>query len=147
MHSLLNLKRNVKGQFFVLTAVAIVAILFFVGKWLDVSTQSDTSYIVLSQESFIFDNIFEKTTDVIKNSENCDNLNYNLQEYKSFISGIALEKNYKLRFDYNVPSCSDTIGATNTISFNMRIQSETSDLSKDFSLKCMMASIGCIIVP
>ncbi|MEK6909751.1 MAG: hypothetical protein AABW61_01595, partial [Candidatus Aenigmatarchaeota archaeon] len=74
-----NLRKNArKGQFFVLTTVAIVTILFFVGRWVDPLTQVDTSTIVLSEELFTFDNIQEKTAAVVKNSENCEELEYNL---------------------------------------------------------------------
>ncbi len=120
-----------KGQFFLLSTVAIVTILFFVGRWVDPLAQSDTSGIAGMEELFTFDNIQEKTSSVVKNSDNCDDLNFNMQEYKSFIENFASEKNYKIKFAYLVPSCSEE-GAT--VAVSLRIQSERVDAQKDFSV-------------
>lgn len=131
MRSLLSLKKNArKGQFFIMTALAVVTVLFFVGRWSDPLTQIDTSNIVLSDELFTFDNLYEKTTEVVKKSANCEDLAYNLQEYKDFISDFSKTKNYKIDFIYSMGSCIDGNGAT--ISFKMRVQSEQSNAQKDF---------------
>lgn len=126
MRSLLSLRKNVrKGQFFVLTSVAIVTILFFVSRWIGPSTQIDTSAIVLSDELFTFDNIKEKVSDVVKSSENCDDFTYNLQEYENFINNFAGEKNYKIEFSYINTPCSEELGAV--AEFSLRILSEKAD--------------------
>lgn len=121
-------KNGRKGQFFVLTAVAVVTILFFVGRWVDTLTQVDTSSIVLSEELFTFDNIQEKTATVIKSSENCEELDYNLQEYKNFIREFARDKNYKISFEYSLSSC----GATATVKIDLVIISEKVNAQKTF---------------
>lgn len=126
-------KRVRKGQFFVLTAVAIVTILFFVSRWTGPSTQVDTSYIVASEELFTFDNIKEKVSAVVKNSKNCDDINYNLQEYKNFIDSFARDKNYKISFDYILtPSCEQFESAV--AEFTLRITSEKVDAKGTFSI-------------
>ena len=129
--SLSNLRKPArKGQFFVLTTVAIVTILFFVGRWVDPLTQVDTSTIVLSEELFTFDNIQEKTAAVVKNSENCEELEYNLQEYNNFIRDFARDKNYKITFEYSIPSC----GASATVKMNLVIISEKVNAQKTFTV-------------
>ena len=119
-----------KGQFFVLTTVAVVTILFFVGRWVDPLTQVDTSSIVLSEELFTFDNIQEKSLTVIKNSENCEELDYNLQEYKNFIRDFARDKNYKITFKYSIPSCEDSA----TVQMDLVIISEKVNAQKTFTV-------------
>ncbi len=106
MRNLLSFRKFRKGQFFILTAVAIVTILFFISRWLGPNTQIDTSAFALSEELFTFDNIREKAVTAAKGSENCDDLTYNLQEFKRFVEEFALEKNYKMTFNFNVQSCS-----------------------------------------
>ncbi len=129
MRNLSNLKKNVrKGQFFVLTAVAIVTILFFIGRWIGPSTQVDTSSIVQAEEFFTFDNIQQKSIDVIKGSENCDELDYNLQEYKNFIREFGRDKNYRISFEYSIPSCA----ATATVNIYLIITSEKITAQKSF---------------
>jgi hypothetical protein len=131
MHSLSNLRKNArKGQFFVLTTVAIVTILFFVGRWVDPLTQVDTSTIVLSEELYTFDNIQEKTAAVVKNSENCEELEYNLQEYRNFIRDFARDKNYKITFKYSIPSCE----ASAEVRVDIVIISEKVNAQKTFTV-------------
>ena len=127
-----SLRRNArKGQFFVLTAVAVVTILFFVGRWTSPLTQVDTSSIVLSEELFTFDNIQEKTVTVVKSSENCEELEYNLQEYKNFIRDIARDKNYKITFKYSIPSC----GASAAVKMDLVVISEKVNAQKTFTVE------------
>lgn len=120
-----------KGQFFILTTVAIVTILFFIGRWLGPLTQIDTSSIVMSEELFTFDNIKEKASSAVKNSENCKELDYNLQEYKSFIESFAREKNYKITFTYVLTPCSEDLGAI--VEFTLQIISTKIDAKGTFS--------------
>lgn len=122
-----------KGQFFVLTTVAIVGILFFVGRWTGPLTQVDTSSVVLSEELFTFDNIREKATTVVENSENCSDLSFNIQEYKNFIDNFSKEKNYKISFTYTLsPSC-EQLGAA-VAEFTLRIISDKAEASGLFSV-------------
>ena len=131
MRSLSSSKMRVrKGQFFVLSTVAIVTILFFVGRWVGPLTQADSSSIVLSEELFNFDNIQQKSVDVIKGSKSCDELEYNLQEYMEFVSDFARDKNYKIAFDYSVPSC----GPTAAVQIDIVIISEKVNAQKTFTV-------------
>ncbi len=131
MPSLSSLRRSArKGQFFIMTTLVIVTILFFIGRWSDSVTHIDTSNIVLSDEQFTFDNIYEKTTEVVKKSATCDDLTYNLQEYKDFISDFSKTKNYKIDFNYNIGTCTSSA----LISFQMRVQSEQANAQKDFTM-------------
>lgn len=123
-------RKDRKGQFFVLSAVAVVTILFFVGRWTGPSTQIDTSSIVLLDEFSTFDNIQQKTSDVIKGSESCEDLAYNLQEYKNFIGNFARDKNYKISFEYSVPSC----GASATVNVYLTVASENVNAQKAFTV-------------
>ncbi len=129
-----NSRKNVrKGQFFILSAVAIVTILFFVSRWVEPLTQADTSSIAQMEEFFTFDNIKEKTTTVVKNSDDCIDLNYNLQEYKSFIDNFAREKNYKISLTYSTTPCDPELGAVTE--FTLRIISNKVDARGTFSVE------------
>lgn len=128
-----NFRSVRKGQFFVLTTVAIVTVLFFVGRWIDPLTQADASDMAEMEELFTFDNIREKTSTVVKNSENCDDLDYNLQEYKKFIDDFARDKNYKISFAYSLtPSCEQFESAA--VELALRIISEKIDAKGVFSV-------------
>lgn len=122
--------RTRKGQFFVLTTLAVVTILFFVGRWVSPSNQPDTSYIVKSDELSTFDNIKEKASVVVKSSEDCNTLNYNAQEYKKFVDNFAKEKNYRIDFAYSISPCSDELGTI--VEFTLRIQSDRADAKGTF---------------
>jgi len=124
-------KNDRKGQFFILTTVAVVTTLFFVGRWIEPLAQVDTSSIVQMGEIFTFDNIREKTSAVIKDSESCDDLDYNLEEYKNFIQNFAREKNYRIDFGYDILSCVDYTGAV--IEATLRILSENVDAKGAFT--------------
>ncbi|MBI2543410.1 MAG: hypothetical protein HYW24_04460 [Candidatus Aenigmarchaeota archaeon] len=117
-----------KGQFFILSAVAIITILYFVSRWLEPSTVIDTSYIVLLEEPFTLDNIFEKTVNVVTAADDCTNLDYNLLEYKDFIEDFALDKNYRIYFDYAISECSTSA----TVNVNISVLSDKVKAQKSF---------------
>lgn len=119
-----------KGQFFILTSVAVVTILFFVSRWIGPLTELDTSSIVLSEELFTFDNIKEKAGDVVKNSESCEELDYNIQEYKNFIENFAREKNYRITFDSSISPCSEV--SSSVVEFTLRVFSSKVDARGNF---------------
>jgi hypothetical protein len=100
-----NLLKSRKAQFYILSAVAIIGILYFLSRWLEPTSIVDTSSIAISDEPFVFNNIKEKTTDIVKLSKDCEELRDNLAEYKQFVENYALEKGYKLDFYYSYPSC------------------------------------------
>jgi hypothetical protein len=96
MHSLLKSR---KAQFFVLSAFAIVTVVFFISRWIEPYTIIDTSSVILAEEPFIFNNIAEKANETIYISKNPNELRFNIEEYKQFVEEYALRKNLKITFD------------------------------------------------
>ncbi|MEM5808158.1 MAG: hypothetical protein QW818_03435 [Candidatus Aenigmatarchaeota archaeon] len=127
-----SLRSARKGQFFILTTVVVVTILFFISRWIGPPAQVDTSDIVQMEELFTFDNIREKTTEVVKYSENCDDLNYNLQEYKNFLDEYGKEKNYRIDFSYSPSPCFEEFGAV--VYFSLKITSNKVNAESSFSV-------------
>ena len=119
-----------KGQFFVLSAVAVVTILFFISRWIEPLRATDTSSVVLSDEAYVFDNVKEKATNAVKGSENCDELGYNVQEYKNFVERYGLDKGYRITLDYSIPSCTTTAN----VNFHMKLHSDKIDAASDFTV-------------
>lgn len=95
-HSLL---RSRKAQFFVLSAFAIVTVIYFISRWVEPYTIIDTSAVVLMEEPFIFNNIVEKANETIYISKSVNDTKYNIEEYKQFVEEYALRKNLKITFD------------------------------------------------
>ena len=101
MHSLLKVR---KAQFFILSAVAIIGILYFLSSWLEPSNITYTSSIVMMEEPFIFNNIKEKAVETVENSKSCEEIKYNLDEYKSFVENYMLKKgNLILQYQFIAP--------------------------------------------
>ena len=125
-----NLLKSRKGQFFMLAAVAVVTVLFFVSRWIEPLRVTDTSSVVISDETYVFDNIKEKAASAVKGSENCDELDFNVQEYKNFVERYGLDRGYSIRLDYAIPSC----GATATVNFHLKLHSDKIDAASDFSV-------------
>lgn len=94
-----SLLKSRKAQFFVLSAFAIVSIIYFVSKWMEPYTIIDTSSVAMVEEPFIFNNIVEKANETIYTSKSVDESRYNIQEYKSFVEQYASRKNIKITFD------------------------------------------------
>jgi len=124
-----SLFKSRKAQFFILSALTIVTILYFLSRWLEPSTVIDTSSVALSEEPFVFNNIKEKTFDVVSSSKNCEELNFNLQEYKQVAENYALSKNYLVDFNYAYPSCFSGMN----INFTMKLTSTNMQLASNFS--------------
>ena len=101
-----NLSKYRKAQFFVLSAFTIVTILYFISQWVAPYTIPDTSKVAMMEEPYIFNNVVEKAQFVIKNSTTCEDLKFNLEEYKYFVERYAFGKNIKLDFNYTVAGCS-----------------------------------------
>jgi hypothetical protein len=96
-----NLLSYRKAQFFILSAFAIATILYFVSKWIQPAAIIDTSEIGLMEEPFIFNNIVEKAIETIRSSKSCEELQYNLDEYKIFVENFARERG-KWAFYYQI---------------------------------------------
>ncbi len=123
-----------KAQFFVLSAFAIISVLYLLSRWIEPSAVTDTSQIALVDEPFIFNNIKEKAEKVVQISKDCDDLKFNLEEYKQFVGNYAREKNYLLILTYTYPTCTSGI----TVNFNMKLISTRMELSSDFSVACTL---------
>ena len=91
------LKSSRKAQFFILSAFTIISILYFLSKWIAPTTIIDTSSIAAMDEPFIFNNIREKTFLVVNGSKNCDDLQYNLDEFRHYAENFVIEKNYIIK--------------------------------------------------
>jgi len=125
-----NLSSSRKAQFFVLSAFAIVSVLYFVSKWMEPYTIIDTSAVALREEPFIFNNVKEKAVEIVKNSKDCEDLAYNLDEYKNFVKDFSSIKNLDLNFSYTITNpCNSNLLET---SFDIRLVSPTVKLGSSF---------------
>jgi len=127
MHSLLKSR---KAQFYILSAVAIISVLYFLSRWLEPTSMVDTSSVALLDEPFVFNNIKEKAMEVVKVSKDCEELQFNLEEYKQFAENYALEKSYLLELFYTYPSC---IPGTD-VNFKMKLISTRATIASNFSV-------------
>lgn len=101
-----SLSKSRKAQFFVLSAFAIVTTIFFLSQWIEPYTITDTSSIASMEEPFIFNNIVEKARISFVTSKDCDELFYNMDEYKNFVNSYARSKNLVLNFtNYSAIVC------------------------------------------
>ncbi len=108
MRSSSNSKHRGKAQFFVLSAFVMITILFVVSQFIQPSGIFDTSSAVLIDEIYIFNNIKEKSISIVKISENCRDLNFNLDEYKQFVVNFVTQRNAKLTYNFDLSSCVDS---------------------------------------
>lgn len=132
MRSLLKSK---KAQFFVLSALVIVSIIYFVSKWVEPYTIIDTSSIVLSEEIFVFNNIKEKSMTTVKISRNCNDLRYSLEEFEYFVKDYSNRKNYKIDFDYAISPCYDEPPLRPVIvKADLRLKSPTVEIYANYSV-------------
>jgi hypothetical protein len=87
-----GLKRN-KAQFFILSAIVIVGIVYFISRWSEPYTILDTSTAATGDDLFIFNNVKSKVFEIANMSKSCEELAYNLDEYESFVGNYLLGKN------------------------------------------------------
>jgi hypothetical protein len=103
----LNTKKR-KAQFFILSAFAIVGILYVISSWVQPFTIIDTSSIILMNEPFVFNNIVEKARQTTQSSVRCEDLKYNLDEYANFVNQLSSSMNMKIYFTYTLSPCGDS---------------------------------------
>lgn len=125
-----NFLTSRKAQFFILSVFTIVSLLYFLSRWLEPSTVTDTSYIALIDEPFVFDNIKEKAVGVVRSSKDCEELKFNLEEYKEFAEDYVLSKNCLLDFNYTYPSCSSGMN----VDFKIKLTSTRMQIASNFSV-------------
>lgn len=128
-----SLLRSKKAQFFVLSAFVIVTIIFFMSQWIEPYTIIDTSSVALMDEMFIFNNIKEKAIYTIRQSKDCDELNYNLAEYRYFVEEHILKKGYNLNMNYTIAPC-PKIDSPTVVAFKVALISSSSVLQSNFTL-------------
>ncbi|MEM5834497.1 MAG: hypothetical protein QXQ69_01450 [Candidatus Aenigmatarchaeota archaeon] len=127
-----NLLKSRKAEFFVVSTVAIVSIIFILSKYMGPQSLVDTSSVVLD-EPFIFDNIVEKAQETVRKSENCEDLAYNLDEYKNFVESFYAKKNIKVEINYTILSpCEDSVLRTR---FNIQLLSTNVRMGKEFEFR------------
>lgn len=122
-----NLLKSRKAQFFILSAVAIIGILYFLSRWLEPSSIIDTSSIVSMEEPFVFNNVKEKAVETVQNSKSCEELKYNLEEYNAFVENYAIEKNYIINLNYTYDCF------TKDVDFNMKLTSTKASIESNFT--------------
>jgi hypothetical protein len=126
MHNSLSSK---KAQFFLLSAFAIIVTIFSVSQWIEPYTITDTSSIAMAEDFFIFNNIVEKANETVNLSKDCEDLKFNLEEYKTFVEDFALRKTLSLNFNYRINNCNPSSAQ---VFFNISLISPSSQIKKTF---------------
>jgi hypothetical protein len=126
-----NLLKSRKAQFYIVSVVGLVTILYAIGKSLTASSIIDTSELALRNDFFVFNNIVEKTLATLNASKSCEDLNFNLQEFKSFaIKEFA--PTFRIEYNYTITSCNET-SRNATVSFNITLFSVSSQIATSFT--------------
>ncbi len=96
--------KSKKAQFYIVTAVFIVIIMYQISSWINSMRISKSSYVLLEDEFEIFENIKEKSIKTV-NISSCEELKWNLDEYKYFVEKFGLENNMKINLRYTIQRC------------------------------------------
>jgi|YelNatPaOPRAMG01_1025707.scaffolds.fasta_scaffold10145_7 hypothetical protein len=124
-----NLLSSKKAQFFLLSAFAIIVTIFSISQWIEPYTITDTSSIAMREDFFIFDNIVEKANETVSLSKDCEDLRYNLGEYKAFVEDFVSRKALGLNLNYTIIDCTYSSAK---VSFNITLSSPSSQIKKTF---------------
>jgi len=128
---MLNLLKSRKAQFYIVSVVGIVTILYAIGKGLTTSMIIDTSELALRNDHFIFNNIVEKTLVTLNASKSCEDLRFNLEEFKSIVVRTFAPE-FRVDYNYTIISCNDTTRSA-TVSFNITLYSINSEIGTAFT--------------
>lgn len=123
-----------KAQFFVLGAFSMVTFLFFLSQWLKPTLILDPSSIILRDEVFLFNNLKQKSLQVIEQAKTCRELRYNLQEYGNFIERVVAAKG-KLLFYYELVTPCELPGGEDIpalVKLNLTLSAPNLFLSSEF---------------
>jgi hypothetical protein len=125
-----NLLKSRKAQFYIISVVGIVTIFYAIGKSLTPSLIIDTSDVVLRNDYFVFNNIVEKTLETLNASKSCEDLRFNLEEFKS-IATKSFAPAFRVEYSYSIVSCDDATRSA-TVSFNITLYSVNSEIGTKF---------------
>ena len=126
-----NLLRSRKAQFYIISVVGIVTILYAMGKSLTSSMIIDTSEIAMRNDYFFFNNMVEKTLETLNASKSCEDLRFNLEEFKN-IATRAFAPNFRVEYNYRIISCNETL-RTAMVSFDITLYSVNSQIATSFT--------------
>jgi hypothetical protein len=105
-------------------------------RWIEPYTIADTSSIVIRDEPFIFNNIRTKAEQTINISKSCDDLTYNIIEYRNFVEKYVLSKGYDLEFVVYVSPClPGPEPSPALVESIMRMKSADMDLRSNFTME------------
>lgn len=122
--------KSKKAQFYIVTAVFIVIVMYQISSWISSMRISKTSYVLLEDEFGIFDNIKEKSIKTVRISS-CEELRWNLDEYKYFVEKFGLENNMKIDLEYTIQKC-DLSGKK--VNFTLSLQSPSIYMNSTFDV-------------
>ncbi|OYT42787.1 MAG: hypothetical protein B6U78_00080 [Candidatus Aenigmarchaeota archaeon ex4484_224] len=111
---------NYKGQFFILSAVVIIGAMYLISKQIIPLRMIDISQIALDDEIFVFNNIYKKSIEVVKKSKDCNDLSWNLEEFKNFVEDYGVSKGMKIVLNYNILVCNSV---QRNVSFELYLNS------------------------
>jgi len=136
MPSLSSLKMpGKKAQFFILSAIVIVGIVYFISKWSEPYTILDTSAAATGDDLFIFNNVKSKVFDIANMSKSCEDLTYNLDEYESFIGNYLLGKSkLYVTHSFESPCLSGQKIFPTIVLFNITMRSPEKTMSSMFKV-------------
>jgi hypothetical protein len=126
---MLNLLKSKKAQFYIISVVSIITILSTIGRSITTYSIIDTSEPALRNDFFIFNNIVEKTLETLNASRSCEELEFNLEEFKN-IATRAFAPNFRVEYSYSI-NCSDSTRSA-TVSFNITLYSINSEIGTTF---------------
>jgi hypothetical protein len=90
----------------------------------------------MMEEPYMFNNIKEKAVFTARGSKSCEDLRYNVEEYKYFVEKYAAEKNMRLDFNYTISPCfQEPPLFPVVVDVNMGLKSPSADLRSNFSLE------------
>lgn len=114
-----------KAQFFILTTVVIVGAFYTLSKYINPYVFVDTSRAGAGGEIFFFDNVKEKAIKTVEVSVP-NQLESNLDGYKTFVEKMAGKKGYNLVFNYTVE--------TDTVDMSLVLMSQKYILKGNFTV-------------
>ena len=126
---MLNLLKSKKAQFYIISVVGILTILYTIGKSLTSYTIIDTSEVALRNDFFVFNNIVEKTLVTLNVSKDCEELKFNLEEFKQVVTK-AFAPHFRVEYNYTIASCTSTSANVN---FNITLYSINSEIKTSFT--------------